>query len=78
MSAPASDTVPRVRGTSPSMARSVVVLPTPFRPRSAVTAALGDVEADALEHLRLAQVGVQIGHGQGGWRDHRAHSGSPR
>ena len=35
-SSPASVTLPR-RGTSPIIARSVVVLPTPFRPSSAVT-----------------------------------------
>ena len=34
---PSISTVPRERGTSPMSARSVVVLPTPFRPRSAVT-----------------------------------------
>ena len=59
-SSPSSETVPRERGTSPMSARSVVVLPTPFRPSSAVTPPFGTVERDALQDVRLAEIDVQV------------------
>ncbi len=51
---------PDVTGSVPEIARSVVVLPTPFGPSRATTEPAGHVEADAVEHLDAAVAGAHV------------------
>ena len=64
ISLPSNAIEPSRRGTMPMIERSVVVLPAPLRPSSVTTSPAGDVEADAVEDVRLAVPGVQLPHGK--------------
>ena len=52
--------IPALRGASPMMARSVVVLPTPLRPSSAADFAGLHLEVHALQDMQLADMNMDI------------------
>ena len=69
----------RVAGTRPSSARSVVVLPTPFRPSSAVTPPSATSNETPCRTCDSAEVHVHgRARGSSRARRDRAHSASPR
>ena len=56
------------------IARSVVVLPTPLRPSSAVTPPSGTLERDALEHVRARQMDMEVVDREEGRRQRQGRS----
>ena len=59
VSSPKIVILPSRAGVSPIRLRSVVVLPAPLRPEQRGDLALGDLEADAMQDVALAVIGVE-------------------
>ena len=59
VSLPKMRTAPSRAGVSPTRLRSVVVLPAPLRPSSVTISPSPHLEADAVQDVALAVIGVQ-------------------
>ena len=75
VSVPNMVTRPSRGGVSPMRLRSVVVLPAPLRPSSAVDLSLGRLQADVMQDVALAVKSVQP---FGDQRGALAHAAWPR